>query len=300
MLCALLAGASSATLAAGLVADPPKSCGNCDKWNKPVEPFRVYGNTWYVGVEGLSSVLITSDEGHILIDGALTQSAPLIAANIEKLGFKLSDVKLIATSHAHYDHVGGIAALARASGARVVASTRTAQALRAGGPPQDDPQIAYGVDEHAFPAVANVEDVADGATVKVGALAITAHYTPGHTPGAVAWTWRSCAGSDCKNIVYADSINPVAHDSYRFGGADGKSGVVASFRAGIAAFAALPCDVLLSAHPSASDMDKKVAARAQGVTPDPFVDAQSCKHYAKVYSDKLDERLAKERAPARP
>ena len=281
--------------AAPLAPDQSKQCGNCEKWNKPIEPFKVYGNTWYVGVDGLSAVLITSDDGHILLDGALPQSAPLIAESIRKLGFKLEDVKLIATSHAHYDHVGGVAALARASGARVVASTRTAQSLRAGGAPTDDPQYAYGVAENAFPPVAEVVETADGETLRVGALALTAHYTPGHTPGATTWTWRSCEGKECKNIVYADSLNAVAHDSYRFGGS---GGIADAFRRSIDAFAALPCDVLLSAHPSASDMDKKLAARTQGAQPDPFVDAASCRRYAAVYRDKLEQRVAKEHAPA--
>ena len=126
-LAALCAGlAASVASAAELKPDPPKNCRSCAEWNQPAEPYPLFGNTWYVGSAGLSSVLITSDQGHILIDGGLAETAPLIAANIVKLGFRLEDVKIIATSHGHYDHIGGVAALARASGARVIASPRTA------------------------------------------------------------------------------------------------------------------------------------------------------------------------------
>ena len=84
--------------------DPPHKCEDCPAWNKGREPFKLYGNTYYVGTDGLSSILITGDAGHILLDGGLEQSAPLIDANIRKLGFKTQDVKLIVNSHGHFDH----------------------------------------------------------------------------------------------------------------------------------------------------------------------------------------------------
>ena|ERR1700733_8790609 len=93
------------------------SCANCAVWNKPQQAFKIYGNTYYVGTHGLSSILITSDSGHVLIDGALPESAPPIVANIRSLGFRVEDVKLIVNSHAHFDHAGGIAELQRLSGA---------------------------------------------------------------------------------------------------------------------------------------------------------------------------------------
>ena len=134
----------SASVAKELVPDPPLACEPCAEWNKPLEPFQIFGNTWYVGTGGLSSILVTSDKGHILIDGGLPQSAALIAANIRKAGFKLEDVKLILNSHTHYDHAGGIAALQRASGAKVAASPLAAAALEQGGPTEDDPQFTFG------------------------------------------------------------------------------------------------------------------------------------------------------------
>src|SRR5437016_7132749 len=91
--------------------DMRSSCANCATWNLPQQPFRIYGNTYYVGTHGLSSILITSDRGHVLIDGALSESVPPIVANIRTLGFKVEDIKLIVNSHVHFDHAGGIAEL---------------------------------------------------------------------------------------------------------------------------------------------------------------------------------------------
>ncbi|HVH35595.1 MAG TPA: subclass B3 metallo-beta-lactamase, partial [Tahibacter sp.] len=248
---------------------------------------------------GLSSVLIDSGDGLVLLDGALPESAPLIAANIAQLGFRLEQIKYIAVSHAHYDHVGGVAALARASGATVVASARNAQALAAGLPPKDDPQADFGAEANAFPKVENVKVLADKETLRVGHLALTAHYTPGHTPGATSWSWPDCDGEDCRDLVYADSLNAVSDDVYRFGGADGSGGIAASFRASIARVAALPCDVLIPVHPGFADFDVKLAQRAKGAKPDPFIDAGACKRYADAALHKLDERLNEERAAAK-
>ncbi|MBT8086918.1 MAG: MBL fold metallo-hydrolase, partial [Gammaproteobacteria bacterium] len=88
-------------------------CDNCERWNEAQDPFRIHGNTWYVGTQGLTSLLVESDDGLILIDGGLPQSASLIDANIRKLGFETRDIKAILLSHAHFDHAGGVAALQR-------------------------------------------------------------------------------------------------------------------------------------------------------------------------------------------
>src|SRR5918993_5372166 len=133
--------------------DPPARCGDCEAWNKPHEPFRVFGNTYYVGAAGVSAVLITNGQGSILLDGGLPQTAALIDANIRKLGFRTEDIKLIVNSHAHYDHAGGIAALQRVSGAAVAASPAGKHALEQGEPAADDPQYAFGREANGFPAV---------------------------------------------------------------------------------------------------------------------------------------------------
>jgi metallo-beta-lactamase class B len=283
----LLAMAAAAHAKNGAV-----NCDNCAKWNQPVKPFNIYGNTWYVGVDGLSSVLITGPRGHVLVDGALPQSASLIEANIKALGFRMEDVKLIVNSHAHWDHAGGIAALQRASGAVVAASASGAASLKSGTHGKDDPQYYADSPVHV-PKVARVKVVRDGETVKVGPIGITAHMTPGHTPGGTSWSWTSCEDQRCMNVVYADSLNPISRDGFSFTGKGGTPDISASFAQSIARFAALKCDIVLSAHPSGVDILGKAAAR----TPErnPFIDADGCRTYAATAAKLLDERLARER-----
>lgn len=277
---------------AELIPDPPHQCEYCAAWSQPREPFRIFGNTWFVG-GGVSSVLITSKEGHILIDGGLTQTAPQIAANIAKLGFRLEDVKLIVNSHTHYDHAGGIAALQRASGAPVAASPAAKRALERGGPTEDDPQFDFGPAHNNFPAVSPVRAIADGEKLRVGDSEITAHFTPGHTPGGTSWTWLSCDRDDCRNIVYADSLNSVSAPGFRF---SANANRVSGFEASIDTVAGLECGILLTPHPEAWDLDAKLAARAGGAKSDPFYDREACKTYAAGARERLAKRLAEERA----
>jgi metallo-beta-lactamase class B len=281
-----------------LRADPPAKCDSCDAWNASREPFRLFGNSYFVGMQGLSAVLIASDEGLILLDGGLTQSAPLIEANIRKLGFRTEAVKLIVNSHAHFDHAGGIAALQRVSGATVAASPSGAFAIEHGGPPPDDPQYAFGHDANAFPAVKHVRVVKDGEILRVGDLAITAHLTPGHTPGSTTWTWRSCEGARCLDLVYADSLNSISAPGFRFTGDAKHPSREESFRASIAKVAALPCDIIVAVHPSAADLDGKLKRRAEKPEPgpDPLVDPEGCRAYAAGARERLERRLAEERA----
>jgi metallo-beta-lactamase class B len=274
------------TLLAAFVADPPHECEPCEEWNRPLAAFRVHGDTWYVGTAGVSAVLITSRDGHILIDGGLPQSAPLIVENIRKAGFRLEDVRIILNSHTHYDHAGGIASLQRASGAQVLASPPSRRALERGGPTEDDPQFAFGPAHNDFPAVPRVRTIQDGETVRVGKTAVTAVFTPGHTAGGTSWTWRSCVGTDCAQIVYADSLNAVSAPGFRFD----EPSRLAEFRRSIERIAGLPCDILLAAHPTAIDM----AARLPNLRAD-----GACRRYADGARQRLEARLAEEKA-ARP
>ena len=276
-----------------LTPDPPNSCFDCAEWNAPFEPFRIFGNTYYVGVAGLSAVLIASDRGLILLDGALPQSAPLIDANIRKLGFRTEDIRLIVNSHAHFDHAGGIAALQRATGAQVAASAAGAKAIEQGEPTADDPQFAFGRALNGFPAVKGVRVVSDSETLRVGDLAVTAHMTPGHTPGATTWSWRSCEGSRCYTVVYADSLNAVSAPGFRFTGDASHGSLIETFRKTIAKVRALPCDIILSVHPTATDLDGKLQLRPRAAK-DPFVNPQACRAYANGADKRLDDRIAEE------
>lgn len=281
---------------AQLVADPPHVCDPCDEWNEPLAPFRVHGNSWFVGTSGLGSVLITSPEGHILIDGGLPQSAPQIAEHIAELGFRVEDVKLIVNSHTHYDHAGGIAALQRASQARVAASPASKEALERGGPTPADPQFGFGSKANDYAPVANVQVVRDGETLRVGKLAITAHFTPGHTPGGTSWSWRSCEADSCLDLVYADSLNSVSAPGYLF--SEGKR--AEDFEHSIAVVEALPCDLLLAAHPAFVDLHAKLAAMKANPKKNAFIDATACRNYAAGARQRLEARLAEERAAAAP
>ena len=259
-----------------LQPDPPIACSDCNEWNAERAPKKLFGNSFYVGTAGLSAILITSDQGHILIDGGLPQSAALIDANIRKLGLRIEDVKLILNSHAHFDHAGGIAALQRASGATVVASALGAQALEHGGPVPEDPQFNYGPNNGKYPGVKNVRVVADGDTVRQGPLAVTMHFTPGHTPGSTTWSWRSCEGSKCQTIVYADSLTAVSAPGFRFTGDGKRPSLIPTFQRSITTVGELACDIVVSTHPSAAE-------------------GKTCRTYAAEALKRLEQRIAEEK-----
>ena len=266
----------------------PSDCPSCAKWNAPHAPLRIHGNSYYVGTDGLGAILITSSEGHILIDGGLPESAPRILANIRALGFRIEDVKLILNSHAHYDHAGGIAALQRASGATVAASPSSAAVIERGIPGPDDPQYRIAL---PYPPSRDVRVIADGDTLRVGPLAIVAHFTPGHTPGGTSWSWRSCEDGRCLNLVYADSQTPVSADGFRFSGSEAS----AEFERSYAVLERLSCDVLITPHPGASDFWKRIASRDGGAK-DSLIDSSACKRYAVAARKQLANRLAAEAA----
>jgi len=277
----------------------PLRCEQCEKWNEPAAPFRIYGNSYYVGVRGLSSVLVASSQGLVLLDADLPQSAPLIEANVRALGFRVQDIRLILNSHTHFDHAGGIAALQRDSGAQVAASPRGAEALRLGHPVADDPQAGFA--DNGFPALnAPVRTVRDGEVLKLGEVEITAHLTPGHTPGSTTWTWRSCEDNRCLDLVYADSLNSISAPGFRYTGDVDHPDVSQRFRASIDAVAALPCDILITVHPGLGHLWEKLEARRKGVKPDPFIAPEACRAYADGMRTMLDARLAAERAEPAP
>lgn len=272
-------------------SDQPATCEHCAQWNVTQKPFRVYGNTYYVGVRGLSSILITSERGHVLIDGDLQESAPKIAASIRELGFRIEDVKLILNSHIHYDHAGGIAELQRLSKATVAASPPSAKVLREGHSGPDDPQ--YGSIRGISP-VASVGIVKDGETLRVGPLELTAHLTPGHTPGGTTWTWKSCENGRCLNMVYADSLSPVSAGNFRFTHNSTYPNVLKDFEKSFSTLEVLPCDILLTPHPEMSGLWTRLEKRDAGGGSDSFIDTAACQHLAATSRERLNARLATE------
>ena len=265
-------------------------CSNCTAWNQPQKPFKIYGNTYYVGTAELSALLVTGPKGHVLLDGALPQSAPLIEASIRQLGFRMRDVKLILNSHEHFDHAGGMAALQRASGATVAASAAGAKVLRDGVIGKDDPQYDPAEDPRVD-SVAFVTEVADGEVLTVGTTAMKAHMTPAHSPGGTTWTWTSCEKGRCLDMVYADSLTAVSADGYRFTASPDRT---EAFKAVIDKVGALKCDIIVSTHPGFTNTMEKQAART--AASNPFIDPDGCKRYASASRARLDKRIAEERA----
>ena len=257
--------------------------------NTPQAPFRIFGNSYYVGTHGVASILITSDKGHVLIDGDLARSVPMIVAHIRALGFRVADVKLILNTHVHCDHAGGIAALERLSGAAVKASPASAAVLSAGGVSPDDPQ--YG-STAPLDAAARVSTVADGETLHVGPIAVTAHFTPGHTAGGTSWTWVSCEGTRCLNIVDGDSLTAVSAPAYRF---SDHPAVLAQFAHSFGVMSRIPCDILVTAHPELSDLWSRLTKRDRGEA-DAMVDPAACRRYAASARENLAKRIAAEMA----
>jgi metallo-beta-lactamase class B len=260
------------------------ACKDWDEWDTPAPPVRIHANTYLVGTCGISAILVTGTDGHILIDSGTERGADLIARNIERLGFRLGDVKVLLHSHEHLDHVGGMARLQQMTGAQLVASSAAAAVFATGRAGRDDPQAGM---HKPFPTARVGRVITDGESVRLGNLMLTAVATPGHTPGALSWHWGSCDGGVCRRIVYADSLTPVSRDDYRY---SDHSAYVAAFRSGLQRLAAVDCDILLTPHPSASEMIARMAGKA------PLTEPAACRSYAAELGARLDERLAKEAA----
>jgi metallo-beta-lactamase class B len=273
-------------------AAAPADCPRCGEWTEKQQPFRVFGNTYYVGTRALSSILITSRAGHILIDGTVPEAVPQLVANIRALGFRVEDVRLLLNSHDHFDHAGGLAALQRLSGAPVAALEPSARVLRQGHSDPDDPQ--YASLTRAPERVPHVRVIGDGETVTVGALHLTAHATPGHTPGGTSWTWVSCEATRCLHIVYADSLSAISAPGFRFSANATYPNAVQDFGRSFTTLAALPCDILLTPHPEVSDTLGRLSRREAGATPEAFEDDGACRRLAREARADLEKRIAQE------
>ena len=281
---------SMPSLAAANLADASfsESCEAWDEWDKAAPPFRILGDSWYVGTCGIAAILVASPQGHVLIDSGTEAGGELILANLRRIGVDPEDVRYILASHEHFDHVGGHAILAKATGAQIIASPLAAPVLESGMVSDEDPQAD--ADHPAMAPVKVDRIIQDGETLTLGDIAITAHATPGHTPGAMSYTWTACASDDeppaCRRIAYVDSLSPVSADSYRF---SDHPQTIAAFRTSISKLSQLPCDELLTPHPSASSLIEKLRDGMLGAP-------GQCQRYAAALTAALDKRLSKERA----
>lgn len=276
------------------IAVPPKhvwaqACDDWDEWEKPGPPFRIFGNTYYVGTCGIASILITTDDGHALIDSGTEAGADIVLANIRALGFDPKDVKVLLASHEHFDHVGGMAKLQRETGATVIASEAAVGVMLSGQTDPDDPQ--YGTLEPMEPIAEGMPYFWGDAPYRIDYFGIRPIDTPGHTSGAMSWSWEACEEDDCLTVVYADSLSAVSSDSYRF--SDHKD-YLGKFLKSFDSIAEARCDVLLTPHPTGGNLNLTMSLlerRKLDGMPD-----FACRGYAQKQKQALSLRLAKEAA----
>ena len=267
--------------ASNSAASAPSGSAFPSEWYQPFEPFRVVGNVYYVGARGVSSFFISTPAGAILLDGGLKETPPLIEKNLGTLGLRLKDVKVLLNSHAHFDHAGGLAALQKATGATLVASQGDAPALRAGAADQ--------------PAVRVDRVVADGDTVELGGVVLTAHVTPGHTAGCTTWTMTVVEAGHSHPLVFYCSTSVVDRllNNPRY------PSIVTDYERSFASLRSLPCDVFLAPH---GDFFQLAPKRAKQITggPNPFIDPAELRRFVDRSEQSFREALAKERAQPAP
>lgn len=257
-------------------------------WNQPVEPFRIAGNVYYVGASGVSSYLIETADGLILLDSGMKETVPIIVESVGKLGFDIRDVKLLLATHPHFDHAGGLAELKRLTGAPLVASALDAAAYARG----DRDNHAWG-DENVFEGV-NVDlKVANGSTVSHGGITMTANVTPGHTDGCTTWSMKTRDGDREYDVVVVGSASVPG---YQLVGNAKVPDIVAQYEEGFRVLESLRCDVFLSAHGWDFDLAGKLAKLTTG-GPNPFVDPQGYRNHVAQQKAKfrkiVEEQTAK-------
>jgi metallo-beta-lactamase class B len=262
-----------------------QACAGRDGWSDAAPPQHVYGNVYMVGTCGIVSLLITTPKGHFLIDGATDEAAEGIADNIRALGFDPKDIRYLLITHEHLDHAGGISKLKKITGAKLAVREPAKAAMETGLPSSNDPQ--HGI-HPAFPGVKADQIIYNGAVLRIGKQSVMVIATPGHSPGGTSYTWKSCEGETCHRIVYADSLNAVSADNYRF---SDHPAYVATLRGSMAQIEAIKdCDIMISPHPFQSDFFERLAGEK------PLVDPKGCATYAGSARQRLDTRLAKETA----
>ena len=268
-----------------LLLTPAIACAQSDpvsrSWNQPVEPFRIAGNLYYVGASDITSFLITTREGHFLIDGGFEETAPQIRANVAKLGFKIKDIRILLSSHAHYDHAGGFAELRRVTGARLLVSERDVPLLARGG--LDDPQFG---DRFPFQGVQAEGIVRHGIPIFLGGTKLTPHLTPGHTPGCTTWSTTVTEGTRKLEVVFLCSMSVPA--GYRLIGNERYPNAVEDYRSTFRLLKTLHADIPLGSHGNFFDLEKKTAALKAGARENPFIDPAGYKSLVEAFERRFE------------
>lgn len=283
----LFAGLAALIVAPALAA--PQADPQSRSENQPVPPFRIAGNIYYVGASDITSFLIVTPAGDIVLDGGFVETAQQIEANIEKLGFKLSDVKILLNSHAHYDHAGGIAEVKRRTGAQLVAMERDAALLASGG--RGD--FFFG-DRLTFPLVKPDRVVHDGDTVSLGGVTLTARLTAGHTRGCTTWTMTTEENGKPLHVVFIGSMSVLP--GYRLSGKESYPGIAGDYERSFRTLKSLRCDVFLGSHGSFFGLTDKREALAKGATENPFIDPAGYNAYIDRTQRAFDAELQRQRS----
>lgn len=240
------------------------------EWDEPFPPHRIADNLHYVGSRGLASYLITTSKGHILINSSFDRTVPIIRANVEKLGFKFTDIKVLLASHAHSDHVAGHALIKELTGARVEVMAGDDKVIASGGKGQ------YLYDEGWKPCAVD-RVLKDGDTVTLGEATLTARHTPGHTRGCTTWTMTAADGGKLLNIVVIGS--PNVNPGYQLITNRDYPEIADDFAKTFRLLKSLPCDIFLGAHGNYYGMEAKFARLQKEPKTNPFVDPEGYRAY---------------------
>jgi metallo-beta-lactamase class B len=263
---------------------------NSADWTEPFPPFRIAGNLYYVGSKGLANYLVATPQGHILINSDLEANVPLIKASIEQLGLKLSDVKILLISHAHWDHDAGSAKIKALTGARYMVMDADVPVVESGG--RSDFQ--YGGDSTLWYPPVHVDRVLhDGDTVTLGGAVLVAHLTPGHTKGCTTWEMTIRDGAKTYHVEIIGSPNVNA--GYKLVDNEKYPTIAADYARMFRVLKSLPCDIFLGAHGGYFDLDAKYARMKAGAT-DAFVDPQGCGAFITQKEQEFRAELAKQTA----
>ncbi|WP_027546440.1 BJP family subclass B3 metallo-beta-lactamase [Bradyrhizobium sp. WSM2254] len=257
------------------------------KWTAPFEPFQLIDNIYYVGTDGIAVYVIKTSQGLILMDTAMPQSTGMIKDNIAKLGFKVADIKIILNTHAHLDHTGGFAEIKKETGAQLIAGERDKPLLEGGYYPGDEKN-----EDLTFPAVKVDRAVNEGDKVTLGDTTLTAHATPGHSPGCTSWKLTIKDGKENREVLFFCSGTVALN---RLVGQPTYPGIVDDYRATFAKAKAMKIDVLLGPHPEVYGMQAKRAEMKEGAA-NPFVKPGEIVTYATGLSEDFDKQLTKQTA----
>ena len=238
-----------------------------DSWRPPIPPRRIIGNIYYVGLSGVSSFLITTTNGHFLIDSCFEDSVPQICRNVEQLGFRVGDIKLLMSSHAHVDHTGGHALMKKTTGARIVASAPDAHLLETGGRDDFSP---FPKELLAYTPVKADQIIKDGEAVTLGGVTLTPVLTPGHTKGATTWTMTVQDSDKIYSVAFGSSLSIVVPT--RLVDNPDYSTIAEDFAATFKKLKALPCDVFFGPHGDQFNLATKMERLENGASPNPFID----------------------------